>query len=997
MPIKLSILNQKFFNQLKNGADFSLNTSDFAPNLVGNVGEKVKTIFYLRVEWYAQAGFGDVWNVQGTSIERNAGNFIDDGFFTQCYFEFYADWRQRLTSSPTFTAQVDFISSDGLTLQFTVLSGAVTPNTLNDEAGIWAVPLNNANNFNGAIYRFGLASSDESKTFTSKVSGNTQEYFTNTIDRTISFKNILSPKGTYKDWESGSSNIALIVEGNPKNVDTYKIEHEFEILPDYLVGELSNLQNVKITDLFKNDLTLNYNFELELRHNLTNNETAKLAPSITVNGSIGWFNENFNGFNSDYSVVSTNYLSGSTLDLENSNTVTITIKKLSGTITSGVVSALYFSYLPDNEDEYTDKTTTIQENFVKDSILHTEGTAASIGTGIIKSYSTTISGGGDLLITATLEFNADQQLQFSNTSYYRLSVNIEDQALTAVNSDRVHLLADVNQFSYDQSATNTGLMSFTKYNFLNHIEVLGVDSGLTSIDAWNEDGIVLDFEFTLDTNRKAFIDSLSFKLVAYDGTNFFLLDNTPIDLTSTVVASGIQRIEVDTTKGYKLNSSSQFNKIKITTGSEASGVVTYTGNLGFKIKWQDWIENLNVDTAFYDISKLQNNLNFKSSNYSNGNSYKVFVLADSNLSGIDTLNKPFDLNYKYFGGELTVYDYDESNDGEFVSGTIQTLDPDSFTDLGGKILTNKNTIFRITWDSSSNLDVSDIRYIIHRIQPFNSTSDDIEESSTTNGTFTGGILQTASFLKVGNYIVSESTIDFTKLESGKCYNISGRIQALNPVILGFLDYECETIETTSSPTNVTGQPEKPFFCGNSLESSQGQKGITQYGVQINYTGWIGGIFSPQTVTDMANIGKLQSDGFTVDYLATTHMTNADPTLDIYANVGLIDGGANIDGKLWTKENGYIKRFLDGKAQGSGVASYGKDAVIQYIGDIRNTYPNRIAEYQAETGDMQSFDDLLNGEQLIWMPVDVGDIAVFMASGASGTIWRFTRLFCYIDS
>ena len=45
MGFKINISDFKCFNQLKNGEDFSQNTSEFTPNLVGNVGENIRVSF----------------------------------------------------------------------------------------------------------------------------------------------------------------------------------------------------------------------------------------------------------------------------------------------------------------------------------------------------------------------------------------------------------------------------------------------------------------------------------------------------------------------------------------------------------------------------------------------------------------------------------------------------------------------------------------------------------------------------------------------------------------------------------------------------------------------------------------------------------------------------------------------------------------------------------------------------------------------------------------
>jgi len=55
MPIEVDLLESRFFSQGINGETFSSSTSDNTPNLVGNVGEKIKAEFDVKVYWYSFA------------------------------------------------------------------------------------------------------------------------------------------------------------------------------------------------------------------------------------------------------------------------------------------------------------------------------------------------------------------------------------------------------------------------------------------------------------------------------------------------------------------------------------------------------------------------------------------------------------------------------------------------------------------------------------------------------------------------------------------------------------------------------------------------------------------------------------------------------------------------------------------------------------------------------------------------------------------------------
>ena len=79
MPI-IEITSSKFFSQYKNGSDFSQNLTDYSTNLVGLAGEKVKAVFDVAVEWYANATSVSTWDVQADSITLSVGVWSRFGF-----------------------------------------------------------------------------------------------------------------------------------------------------------------------------------------------------------------------------------------------------------------------------------------------------------------------------------------------------------------------------------------------------------------------------------------------------------------------------------------------------------------------------------------------------------------------------------------------------------------------------------------------------------------------------------------------------------------------------------------------------------------------------------------------------------------------------------------------------------------------------------------------------------------------------------------------------
>ena len=68
MGFDLRIAESKFYSEIKNGDDFSLNTSDFSQHLKGSIMERIKAEFRVRVGNYYQirGQADDTWRIDNT-------------------------------------------------------------------------------------------------------------------------------------------------------------------------------------------------------------------------------------------------------------------------------------------------------------------------------------------------------------------------------------------------------------------------------------------------------------------------------------------------------------------------------------------------------------------------------------------------------------------------------------------------------------------------------------------------------------------------------------------------------------------------------------------------------------------------------------------------------------------------------------------------------------------------------------------------------------------
>jgi hypothetical protein len=783
MPIKVNIYDFQCFNQLRNGASFNQNLSEFTPNLVGNVGEKVKVKYFADVEQYAAAEGSQEWNFielvddAEVEVDRGSGSFLDDRIQVGDKFQYYADWENRKDPSvnPGFNATVDFISSDGRIMRFTIDS-FIAPITGFVPGSYSSVGFSfdqyNATNQNSAAYvRFGLLGNDETFNFNSKVTGSQQIYYVGEM----------APAGTgypaqslgkIKDWVSGQLEVFFSTSSRDFDAGSYIIEHEFIITPFYLLTYRQFIENDTVPELLEGTNALKYAVELEFRKTLSNTGSSKKAIIDNLAGFVGWYGENFNGLNAKYRVKSIAYeevVSGDPLDGININVATkatITVENPNAAITDYSCAA-YIVRVPQAEEEFIGTQTDLIENFIyKSAIVASPATSAS--------NITTSLNGGDLIIEFTVDYSTAEKLRLTTDDEFLLLVQVEDPTISAGNSDRTMLVADFkNYVDVDYLAD---FVNVPTYGFLSHPQELGVDGLQNSPTVCNEDGILLDATFGVNTLRDVVVNSLRVALIAYNASEnkSFELDNYEFNFGGFVESGGVQQIEVDTTRGYPLPAGDIFNLAKVTTESLVSDYQQYRVLLGQKIKWQEWILNSEVDPVFFQAGEPNNNLNFKSSNYSSLNGYIIKLALVLNVSGEDDLGRVLTGDFINYGGDVIVQDYGVSTDG--VTGTIETFDVETGQPLQGDILYNgKDTLFRTTFLNASNM-----TYAIHRIEPSQNPGDGILELSSLLPSVSNNLLKPLpgetqlKYTLAGATLTTECLIDGSLIQEGVSYKLSAR-------------------------------------------------------------------------------------------------------------------------------------------------------------------------------------------------------------------------------
>lgn len=778
MAIQFRQIDFKLYDQLRNGNNFAFNTQYFKNNLAGYVGGKYKAQIDLSVSIsYNTNKEGQTVIIDLTNgwLEVNGVDWVREGFKIgmDCFFNF--DDTDSVHDDIIGCTITD-IDQDRVYFNITFDSRAGRTKFLYTKAdNIDILNFYSVDVYTDYEYSFGFVENSDDYSNNSLLTNASQTYYGEI--KTPGLSTFGQPKGQNKDWQSGliimndlTQNDVLDIYGNILKVETkYKVTHEFLLNPFYKEGDISNLTNpngVIPPDYLIGDASLKYVYEAKLKNEISDPNDVVIVKESTELGSTAYYNENYNGFNNNFKISNVKYNNGD-LDGINPNettTVTFDVESLNGVELDTAYAGLYV-FKCTEETDYTNTTSTnLEQNFLYDSLVTSSTTT---GTGIIKTLSFASQTLTKRTVTATLSYTQAEQLKIEEGDFFALTIAVTSD-LTS--NDDVNLLVDVKE--YDTTVDIQGLATMPKFD-LSPFEGGEFDS----IRAFNEDGINAVCQLVLDRTKDAFLNSLDFKLIAYKPTTaeYFDLDSINIPYTE-IISNGVQQINYESNRGYPDSITFDKDRVLFKTNSSNASSTTFDIEVGQKINWKDWVYNRFADTGFYDNSKPNNNLNYKSSNYSDVDGYEIRLAVLANIYGVDDLGRSGDTDYLFLSQKIEVKDYDSNDE---LDGQIQLLDSENLTDLGGSPRSDKDTIFKVVWyDQTLN---EDNIYAL-RIERNDNTGNALFELTSFQD-YEGGILKPFDGLnrlkieQVGTSIEVSCLIDYTKLVSNVSYNLSARISS----------------------------------------------------------------------------------------------------------------------------------------------------------------------------------------------------------------------------
>ena len=683
--------------------------------LKGAVGDVNTFEFDIVVDYNARASsiseFNITGNVGNNIVFRDSGSFVTDGFELGDTIDYYQDIGTTVTaSSRTITGVSDLLMTfDGAAVANSYSNQTAGINCITDfvdlDVYVNVCPANAISNISlvDSLIPYYRADID--------TGGGVQSTSYIAADYQANY-----PTGK-DDIESVKVKFVNTTTTNNSYTQTFTVEVVLRIKPVYLDGDLSSFQNISTPYYFDNT-NLTEVIKVYPRTNAANENRAVDNSSFNSNGASCWFNDS-NGAASGsplYQLDSINYtdqataLSVAGLQVDRVTQVNVILEGANWNQGNVDFDSLYdvLIYKLPTVSDYTINNNSLNTNFVLDNLTAARNAASSDSSFIKNLVITAGSPATDKVnIAFDVDFSAAQQLLLSSDDYYALSVC---GSFTPKTDIVTRVLCDVRQYLLDNDTP--GLVTYQSHEFLTHPDVIG--GGYSDVKRPNEAKFLSSATFSIDLSLNAVINRIKQSLVAYDlveGKSFVIEENI-FNTQSAIVSGGVQQINIDQTKGYKLVDGSIFKYKKITTGSKIGNDQYYQLDIAHTFNWMDYLALSDADTEFYDNTLLNDGLNQKIERYSGNNGFEVAVFWEFEMSdGTSTTD------YRFVSPNLDVYDYDESVES-YTSTDIQVFLSDGVTEITGAITKDETMVIKGTFTPTVAFDTAVNYYGLFRLEKY---------------------------------------------------------------------------------------------------------------------------------------------------------------------------------------------------------------------------------------------------------------------------------------
>lgn len=470
---------------------------------------------------------------------------------------------------------------------------------------------------------------------------------------------------------------------------TYKYRFEIEFMISSFFEDLSNFETMTAPSQVLGIESLTDNFDV-IGYPEYNNPNTRIKNNKSETkrlGNTGWFNENYNGLQNDFTIISLEYtdiltgLQTQRLSYGGETKVKAIISGIPNLANGLTKIGLGFIFLPEKEELYKNLDTPFHKNLFVN-------TAGGIQTGIFTPSATMYSaiyqsftkGNNERVDIRDVKF----YIQGSNLVYeaiisptqeisnfidnldeadrnYALWLSISDRTEQTNFSDRVSLLLDYNNM--ELLVPPIGEWDNMIIGFLDHAQDengilknsdcgnFKIEDDLLSKTQFKVDiskDIPRKIEFVIETEKTSSGEKYELQRYAVDLTGY------PNDI------NGIPQWDYDQIRGFKLEQGNNKNwvKIKRDPANDDGNNKAYIAYYGFKIRWEDWILRTGVPNDFFN--------NLAENNGFNNDWYQYLGVGDWDFQfTVYTYSKLNGKDVKYENKKkLTFKDYDQNENIE---------------------------------------------------------------------------------------------------------------------------------------------------------------------------------------------------------------------------------------------------------------------------------------------------------------------------------------------
>lgn len=771
--MSVDIQIRKYHNQFKNGVNLDQNLGDSTHYLLGFVGQKMNRITEIATKWRFQASASvTVQTINGQkTVERSSGSWHDDGFQVGDEIDF-DDAIEGQFDVQIISNVTDLVLTT--TVDWTV--SAISSTAL----------IRGRTKLLGVNYFSNLIENDDPVGYISKVDLISTRKWTAQFTEAefdAGTEITASPSGLVNSWKADSDLVKMKVLQVPAEGNDFtqilQVTETFTITPFF--DNIANLEAGIKPDYLADDKSLRSIARFELLHTLLNPIAKHIledSENPDTDGNVGYYDEHFNGFTPiEFTKDAIEYANASNEDKIVIDEVTSIVCSINSanTLFSQGNTQFQMNLIFLNED--IDNLENIDTNFSFDTVFQVADGSTKVGdNGIFSNVEGNIIS-DRLVVTADIAFSPAQQSLIEDGKYI-ISIATNDHTLVIDQSKLVNVNMDIDEFVKNTDVPD--LMAIDTNKFYEHPHDKGTD-GKTDFQGWVEDGILMSADFTLDLSKDAVINNMSVRLMALNSVNgeAFEIASIPLDFTSAIISGGVQQINIDGGRGFKLEDESQFNFVKVQTLAKVGDLQHYDLDIGFKLQWMDWQALAEADPVFFDNTEINDGLNRLLSNYSALNDYDIVMFIDAEVS-----NGLLNTDYRFISPSIRTYEYETDDTGSPSTiwiGLTETFDQ-SNNNLNANIHGTENTEIKVTFTAQSGLISETPLYGTMRLEEFQQGGlFNISELSSFRGSVANNPLipkagQTlAKFTAFSDRIEVECAIDFTKLNPGSRYKISCRL------------------------------------------------------------------------------------------------------------------------------------------------------------------------------------------------------------------------------